>query len=51
MAGAAAVVTTDGNPDCHVVLRGGRSGPNYEAPYVAKALDLITAAGLPAAWW
>jgi 3-deoxy-7-phosphoheptulonate synthase len=46
-AGAAAVVTTTGNPDCHVVLRGGRTGPNYEAAYVAKALDLIARAGLP----
>jgi 3-deoxy-7-phosphoheptulonate synthase len=46
-AGAAAVVTTTGNPDCHVVLRGGRAGPNYEPAYVAKALDLIAAAGLP----
>ena len=45
--GTAAVVTTTGNPDCHVVLRGGRAGPNYEAAYVAKALDLIAGAGLP----
>jgi 3-deoxy-7-phosphoheptulonate synthase len=45
--GAAAVVTTAGNPDTHVILRGGRSGPNYEASHVAKALDLIAAAGLP----
>ena len=46
-AGAAAVVTTAGNPDTHVVLRGGRSGPNYQPEYVTKALDLIGAAGLP----
>ena len=47
-AGEAAAVTTFGNSDTHVILRGGgRAGPNYEAPYVAKALDLITAAGLP----
>jgi 3-deoxy-7-phosphoheptulonate synthase len=46
-AGAAAVVTTSGNPDTHVILRGGRSGPNYAASHVAKALDLVTAAGLP----
>jgi 3-deoxy-7-phosphoheptulonate synthase len=45
--GAAAVVTTAGNADTHVILRGGRSGPNYEASHTAKALDLITAAGLP----
>src|SRR2546430_3346387 len=45
--GAAAVVTTQGNSDTHVILRGGRSGPNYEASHTAKALDLIAAAGLP----
>jgi len=46
-AGAAAVVTTTGNGDTHVILRGGRGGPNYSASHVSKALDLITAAGLP----
>jgi 3-deoxy-7-phosphoheptulonate synthase len=46
-AGAAAVVTTAGNPDTHVILRGGRSGPNYSSEHVTKALDLISAAGLP----
>jgi 3-deoxy-7-phosphoheptulonate synthase len=45
--GSHALVTTAGNPDCHVVLRGGRSGPNYEAAWVTKALDLIEGAGLP----
>jgi 3-deoxy-7-phosphoheptulonate synthase len=30
-----------------VILRGGRSGPNYAASHVAKALDLVAAAGLP----
>ena len=45
--GVAAVVTTAGNPDTHVILRGGRTGPNYEASHTAKALDLIAAAGLP----
>jgi 3-deoxy-7-phosphoheptulonate synthase len=46
-AGAAAVVTTGGNSETHVILRGGRSGPNYSASHVAKALDLISAVGLP----
>jgi 3-deoxy-7-phosphoheptulonate synthase len=46
-AGAAAVVKTAGNPDTHVILRGGRSGPNYSSSHVTKALDLITAAGQP----
>jgi 3-deoxy-7-phosphoheptulonate synthase len=45
--GAAAVVTTAGNPDTHVILRGGRSGPNYSSEHVTKALDLISGPGLP----
>jgi 3-deoxy-7-phosphoheptulonate synthase len=46
-AGAGALVTTSGNPDTHVILRGGRSGPNYSSSHVGQALDLIAAAGLP----
>src|SRR5579859_3813886 len=46
-AGAGALVTTSGNQDTHVILRGGRGGPNYSASHVGKALDLIAAAGLP----
>jgi 3-deoxy-7-phosphoheptulonate synthase len=46
-AGAAAVVTTAGNTDTHVILRGGRSGPNYSGSHVSKALDLVSAVGLP----
>ena len=45
--GAAAVVTTAGNPHCHVVLRGGRSGPNYHATDVSAALAAMTACGMP----
>ncbi|UOE18083.1 3-deoxy-7-phosphoheptulonate synthase [Thermobifida halotolerans] len=45
--GSAAVVSTSGNPDCHVILRGGRSGPNYDAVSVSAALDVVEAAGLP----
>jgi 3-deoxy-7-phosphoheptulonate synthase len=45
--GVAAVVTTAGNPDTHVILRGGRSGPNYGPSEVTKALDLVAGAGLP----
>ncbi|MFE3070663.1 3-deoxy-7-phosphoheptulonate synthase [Streptomyces sp. NPDC059247] len=45
--GRAAVVSTEGNPDGHVVLRGGSSGPNYEAGPVAEALAQLAAAGLP----
>jgi 3-deoxy-7-phosphoheptulonate synthase len=44
--GRAAVVTTTGNADCHVILRGGRYGPNYGPSHVAEALGKLDAAGL-----
>ncbi|GAC1366154.1 MAG: 3-deoxy-7-phosphoheptulonate synthase [Herpetosiphon sp.] len=46
--GLAAIVTTRSNPDCHVVLRGGRGGPNYDTENVQRALTLLRGAGLPA---
>jgi 3-deoxy-7-phosphoheptulonate synthase len=45
--GRAAVVTTTGNPDVHVILRGGDDGPNYEPDHVARALDAAARAGMP----
>ena len=44
--GAGSVVVTEGNPDCHVILRGGRGGPNHDAASVGAALDIIGEAGL-----
>ncbi|HPM83908.1 MAG TPA: 3-deoxy-7-phosphoheptulonate synthase [Candidatus Anammoximicrobium sp.] len=35
--GVASAVSTTGNPNCHIVLRGGDSGPNYSAEHVADA--------------
>ena len=35
--GVASAVSTIGNPDCHLVLRGGDNGPNYSAEHVAEA--------------
>ena len=47
--GAVAVFHTAGNPDAHVILRGGsRTGPNYGAEHVADAVARLTKAGLPA---
>jgi 3-deoxy-7-phosphoheptulonate synthase len=46
-AGRVGLLTSRGNPDCHVILRGGRSGTNFDPPSVARALDVIEAAGLP----
>ena len=45
--GAASAIVTRGNPNCHVVLRGGADGPNYTAAHVAQAEQLLAAAGLP----
>ena len=45
--GVAAIVTTRSNPDCHVVLRGGRTGPNYDSVNVQRTLDSLRTAGLP----
>ncbi|WP_100349240.1 3-deoxy-7-phosphoheptulonate synthase [Luteimicrobium subarcticum] len=44
--GRAATVATTGNPDCHVILRGGRGGPNYGAQDVADAVAVARASGL-----
>jgi 3-deoxy-7-phosphoheptulonate synthase len=45
-AGAPAILYTSGNPDGHVILRGGRGAPNHRAEGVAEALELLRAAGL-----
>jgi len=39
--GLAAIVHTNGNPDCHCILRGGHSGPNYEPQYVKECTDIL----------
>jgi len=44
--GATSIVKTSGNPDSHLVLRGGRNGGNYEAPHVAAACAALKRAGL-----
>jgi len=46
--GRAAVVETMGNPDCHVILRGGTAGPNYDIASVATAIERLDTAGLSA---
>ena len=42
--GQTAVIHTSGNPDGHLVLRGGRSGPNFGAEAIAEAHRLLEAA-------
>ena len=43
--GQVAIVSTKGNKDCHIILRGGRK-PNYDAQSVAAACEEIEAAKL-----
>jgi 3-deoxy-7-phosphoheptulonate synthase len=39
--GVSSVVKTTGNPDGHIVLRGGASGPNYQAQDIAAAAEIL----------
>ncbi len=45
--GQVAIVRTEGNPDCHVILRGGKT-PNYDAVSVQAACAELTQAGMNA---
>lgn len=44
--GKVAIFRTEGNPHCHVILRGGRS-PNYDAENVRECEEDLRKAGLP----
>jgi 3-deoxy-7-phosphoheptulonate synthase len=44
--GRASIVSTTGNPDCHLVLRGGANGPNYDAESIAIATTVLKQANL-----
>ena len=44
-AGHSAIVHTAGNPDCHVILRGGKE-PNYSAEHVKAAAEQLAKAGV-----
>jgi len=43
--GHSAIVSTKGNPDCHIILRGGRE-PNYSASHVAQISEQLKKAKL-----
>jgi len=45
--GQSAIFVTAGNPDCHIILRGGTKHPNYAADCVAQAKTLMEKAGIP----
>ena len=44
--GHSALLQTAGNPDTHLVLRGGRGGPNYHAEQIQAAREQLAQAGL-----
>jgi len=46
--GRASLVTTTGNPDTSVILRGASDGPNYGREHVRRASERLAAAGLTA---
>lgn len=46
-AGCNAIIQTEGNSHCHIALRGGESGTNFDRHSVNNALALLEKAGLP----
>lgn len=45
--GISAIVSTKGNDSCHIILRGGQDGPNYEADHIEKAVEGLNAMSVP----
>jgi 3-deoxy-7-phosphoheptulonate synthase len=45
--GQSAIFVTAGNPECHVILRGGRKETNYDSVSVSQACEQLENAGLP----
>ncbi|MGC9401176.1 MULTISPECIES: 3-deoxy-7-phosphoheptulonate synthase AroG [Vibrio] len=44
--GHSAIIETSGNPDCHIILRGGKE-PNFSADHVGIIKQELSASGLP----
>jgi len=45
--GVSAIVCTTGNDNCHLILRGGKSGPNYEKHAIDTACAMLREQGMP----
>lgn len=45
--GVSAIVSTAGNNSCHLILRGGKSGPNYDEESIANVEAMLTEQNLP----
>jgi len=39
--GISAIVSTTGNEDCHLILRGGSGGPNYDADSISETTGIL----------
>ncbi|KQQ55851.1 phospho-2-dehydro-3-deoxyheptonate aldolase [Pseudomonas sp. Leaf127] len=44
--GHPAIIETHGNPDSHIVLRGGHQGPNYAAEHIARVRSALDKQGI-----
>ncbi|KAL0084917.1 3-deoxy-7-phosphoheptulonate synthase [Phycomyces blakesleeanus] len=44
--GTVSITHTTGNPDCHVILRGGNDGPNFDKEHILAAKQAMIKAGL-----
>jgi 3-deoxy-7-phosphoheptulonate synthase len=42
--GSLGIIESAGNPNCHIVLRGGSAGPNFDSESVAAAAEAVAAA-------
>jgi len=45
--GVSAIVSTASNTSCHLILRGGKTGPNYDAESIATVEKMLTEQNLP----
>ncbi len=45
--GVSAIVSTTGNDSCHLILRGGKSGPNYEQADIEAVTEMLLKQDLP----
>jgi 3-deoxy-7-phosphoheptulonate synthase len=45
--GVSAIVSTTGNQSCHLILRGGKTGPNYDEESITNVEAMLTEQNLP----
>ncbi len=45
--GVSAIVSTAGNDSCHLILRGGKTGPNYDKESISSAASMLAEQKLP----